>query len=292
MTVVDVILAGCWRFYLSYGNGRQLAYMVPGGGLAAQYDNEGAWVRSYADVTAFWRLAQRYGRTEEARPYMEHALERYPSASLQSRATRLSMIMAYRGMDAPDAVALRQHLRPVAPGIYDACDLSFSNPQIVLALVQGGDRQAAREFVASARRWIAHPLRRHGVFAANWVGRALTACQELVPELREPVANLTRAYVLPVLMSSRRASLTADACALTGLLAVADVIAEDRDRIRQYVADRFALIARHQRDDGGFPYHYDGTYVRTDVTTHVVEVALGLARLASESARPPEPVNG
>jgi hypothetical protein len=175
-------------------------------------------------------------------------------------------------------------------------DMSFAQPQVVIALTYAYRALSGREHLALRNQIEAAVLRymsnvdgiekaldKDGAFAANWYLQATAAvratrwsclsstCKNLKAneEIEGKAVNLCMRAI-----EKSNVSITEQACAAHGLLAV-----------NQFDYERYDVLleqwARYQYEwdaesHGGFRYRVDEAWYRTDVTSHVVEVCLAV----------------
>jgi hypothetical protein len=272
LSLEDGILGGAWSFYMAFAdrlNGR-LAYIVCSDGTVT-YGNDGAWVRSYGDVTAAFLLAKKMNAMTFIQPFVAYLRAR-KETDPRSFAARLSFLRT----TSPSSSALE--CRMLAARIIeekqfvDPSDMSFGSPEAMLALLSFAPnsqkvREARSLFVQKyvEEGWAAKAIAENGAFAAHWIMRALT--NDKVERLCVPVC---------VDAIQKGASITIEACALSGL-----VVAKGRGWVESQPWYG-PLINRWRSDQhkwfsearGGFRYYRDQAWYRSDVTSHVVESLL------------------
>lgn len=190
---------------------------------------------------------------------------------------------------------------------YPDPDVAFTNPQIVLALCRARPylpTTERRERVGKVVRHFADndtttdgvkdddALSQYGAFAANWILQALAACcneEEEEHDASKTMAKRRRQRRQQRLVRvceqaiDRAASVTEQACAAHGLLVTAlgwpTATTYDNDsffRSYDWLAESWARLQSEWSAEasGGFRYHIDQPWYRTDVTSHIVEVCL------------------
>ena len=263
---VPQILGKILKFYRNSTTEQGLAYSVTQGRL--NYDNQGAWTRTYSDITALCKLEHALGGNSA-----KHVLEVIPK-QFKSLAGYVAWLECSRCVGNPvpifDAKATN--------GVFST-DRAFANPQIVLYLIKAGSStDVFLEFLTDCERTLPSTLAEYGVFAANWIAQALAAGVTSVTSAR--VQGLLR-QIIPLFRElfqkdreGVRVSVTETACALSGMLALGEKrLAED---VKDYMGYWVGKMAQVQDESGAFPYWPGENTFRMDVTSHVVDVLLRL----------------
>lgn len=272
------ILGKAWDFYYGWSkcdaDDFQLAYEVAGLPI---YDNDGAWVRTYGDLETFYRLSKYLGIDDTSLFDNLYVDSRSDEDDYQTKAARINLLLTLnRPGDKSEVNKLVNQIHPIKPGVYDS-DLSFANPQIIIALIRATNTQEAigiaNDYVNNVPKQIPIALGSHGAFAGNWIAQALAVCAAIDPTLRSKCKTLLNKTTAIYKELSRAAlngdSVTERACAITGLEAIKSVLGTSE--LDDLISESLAGLVQYQTDDGGFPYNFDGSLVRTDVTSHVVE---------------------
>lgn len=318
----SLVLQRALAFYDCFKSANRLAYQVvppkkqadtvtaaaaaTACGNGAVYDNEGAFVRSYADVSAYFKLCRLLAPTKDCAQQdsiVQFAETQYPDGPDGAvAAARVSFLL---DVNRPDSISTS-----LVASLLDAVphrDKSFAQPQIILSLCRciltdsvatrlnkqtrerilglakqfvGGENGADGSKIGSAMALDAQlALQQHGVFAANWLLQAFASARSALQRTRFNCREPWPHWVLAAQQVCRQSidfpdSVTAQACAAHGLLAVGQF-----DHVRynwlpgswKRLQDRFDMR-------GGFAYHVPSSsrepLFRTDVTSHVVEVCL------------------
>jgi hypothetical protein len=266
-SLIDEILKDAWKFYTTFASNNQLAYMVDSSGV--YYNNEGANVRTYFDVSTFCKLSQYFGNPDFTFPYAISVLNRIQPQTTVDLAARINLLLDV-GMS--ETQELIQFVNETAnhEGIFVNTDLSFGNPQIMITLlrianaipeVQDIVSIAFKGFVSNYRKVLPRILNENRAFAANWILQALSKGPHIYDDLLPSLfTECQKALINPD-------SITLEACALNGLLIFKQNI--DINPILNYWRE-----LQKQWKIGGFRYYTNQPWYRTDVTSHVVEDCL------------------
>jgi AMMECR1 domain-containing protein len=286
----SLVLERAFSFYVQFMRENQLAYLVTipdqSAKILVDYDNDGANVRTLADAAAFFKLSILLRDDEKTRELVIDRALAFSQRSLYpaDTAARVSLqIDTGREIDSRD-INILIHAYP------DVRDVSFSNPQIVIALVNANslvNESQKLQINAIARRFMQvdfethaeKAIRENGAFAANWLLRALAACSVLLGLRTNQSRSLRfKTSVENCIRTCKRAianpsSVTEQACAAHGLLASRQYDTKEYDWLIESWA-RLQSEWMKRRARGGFRYYFDEPWYRTDVTSHIVDVCL------------------
>lgn len=212
--VVLDLLRDSFNFYAQHADLKRhrLAYLIPADGKV-QYDNENAWVRSYADITAFYQVTQflfpnsdRSQTAAAAHALLDQVVEdmrqTWPLPARGDLATIAARMELYSAIDRPVSSAVVRTVldASTSAGIFDASDLTFSNPQIMLALAHWAALNEGNAMNGEVQKhfqaflvFYAAPAQAavvKDVFGANWISQAVEAGLSLSPQLAQPPTNL------------------------------------------------------------------------------------------------------
>jgi hypothetical protein len=311
------ILFGALRFYVKFarrGRRPELAYSVTEntmtGDLRVSYDNQGSFVRSYADLEALSDLlhntpalsAQHVDILNRLLPWEQQlvlvALTSWPKAPTENneRASRLEFLLRFDPRS-PSCPELAKQLLETKAYI-DATDESFTAPQALMALLKFASLSASQ---GSQVSWLGQILSefenayfarkqpravtavaRNGAFAANWILQASVAAG--LDQTSSSCQVAIKRLLVPTCQEAVRVhrSITEEACAVHGLLALAQSQMTGSSRtqffealylasMKQRVLKRWWRLQRSWKI-GGFRYYETEPNYRTDVTSHVVQV--------------------
>lgn len=142
----SIVLQRCLPFYNRFRRADRLAYSVTAEG-EAQYDNEGAIVRSYADGSAFFKLCRLLSVERAASESVADTLfDRFPCSETQKEKNvyerESSLGVEKNGACLAARIALMLDIGRSVPETelwslaqsYPNSDASFANPQIVVSL--------------------------------------------------------------------------------------------------------------------------------------------------------------
>jgi len=191
-SIAASILKKAWQFYVHFSNPltHALVYIFKPPNQI-QYDNEGAVVRTLADVTAFIKLAQLLdvADTPSVQAVEQQALKRYNLSGLdnaQNVAALGELMLALKNnfLNLKNAKAIENKLYSFWNEKYqnfDDADLAFATPQIMLVLAKlyvlthnPRTLYLARWFIQNYEQNLDTILTENGTFAANWILQAIS----------------------------------------------------------------------------------------------------------------------
>ena len=291
--ILHDVLEKIWYFYYNNSDNNRLAYKIMYDNIP-EYDNEGAWVRTISDVITFDDLNTYLGKSSSTiQPYVQYLLDNKRKIPLDDPQTMAVWIEFMKHFNILDTENLIGNFKELMPGIYDS-DLSFANPQIIIALADMGKRKKLIGFLKTINNQVEKAVKNYGAFAANWISQALEKCYEVFFDVetfdgknfKRKIEELSYKDNLLQLILRKAAlhgdSLTIRACAITGLEALYKI--KPNPELFNFIGKAIykligisshSTIAKNQLSNGGFSYAFDNVdLVRTDVTSHVVDAIL------------------
>lgn len=242
-----------------------MAYLVTPESII--YNNEGANVRSYADVSAFTKICQYFNKIDEAQPYIFNILNKIHPKNVTDEASKISLLLDFNMTEKSE---LTHFVNKVTndDGIFTS-DLSFGNPQIMIVLLRISKlipklrptvEKSFRGFINTYRNKLNSIIENDGAFAANWILQALSENKSttLYKDLLPPLIKVCKKAL------KETNNITLVACALNGLLSIKEPVDINSILIRW-------RDLQQKWGTGGFRYYVDEPWYRTDVTSHVVE---------------------
>lgn len=276
-----LVLERAWNFYNDYRKDNKLAYLVKKD--STQYENKGAWVRSYGDVLAYHKLATLLNK--DSGHVVEYALKNFERNDAASMSAYLQLQYETQNTIEVDDVETLLQLAN------ESTEFGFEKPQSIIALCTAYEyfntrndlalrqqiEQCVRDYFQSYQE-IEAAFTQHGAFAANWFLQAtakvsktswscLSAACANFKRINKSILFATAVNLCQNALRNKE-SITEEACAAHGLLATSlfDFVANDS------MVERWAQLQYEWKMNGGFRYKVGDNWYRTDVTSHVVEV--------------------
>ena len=288
--VIRNMLDRAWKFYEKFAKNKtgQLAYIVelgPNNKPIVSYNNEGALVRTFADLTTYVKLGRYFGGERKSRAEIRVASEikRLSNSAndIGDLAGWIELLLVYdfKSFQSEICKSTVRLLDTFHAGRFDSADLAFANPQALLAVmnvvehincsdVKKDLKSMTNNFLKLYKSRLPMSSSSDVAFAANWLTQSLMAAYR-VTNINAYKTFVDRRLV-PILQEAIKAqrSITQEATSAHALL-ISGVEIPDYEMI----ITRWDQLQKKWKL-GGFRYYVDQPWYRTDVTSHVVEVLL------------------
>jgi hypothetical protein len=262
-----------------------------------QYENEGAWARTYSDVSAFWKLVEYLKKHKFITETEEKDAALYVQKAQQLETPDddpVSRLLFLLDVPSTDDKEMNQLVNQISQSkLYiDQKDTSFATPQAMLAISRYHNTiktiPSFGEMIHSfldlyiVNKELEKAIQQNQVFAANWILQALGALLQsnsLSSNTRNIIIMNIQTVLEPVCEKAvlKQRSITETACAFHGIMTVVSYLTlKQKNQWQQYWKQtvREWRTLQLKWKTGGFRYYVNENWYRTDVTSHVVAVLL------------------